>query len=204
MLILRGTIMRKFYVGAALATALLASPAYAQTDAGRFGGGHIEVIGGIDFARAEVDEEEDEEGGSTSSKGGLYGIAGGFDFASGTGLVFGVEGEISESTTDFCEAGLCIDASRDLYVGGRVGTVVQDTALLYLKGGYTRARIELTASGDEDTEELDSTNLDGLRVGAGVEWNTGSPILVKVEYRYSNYESDFSRHQGLIGLGIRF
>jgi outer membrane immunogenic protein len=29
-------------------------------------------------------------------------------------------------------------------------------------------------------------------------------MFVRAEYRYSNYENDFSRHQGVIGLGVRF
>lgn len=196
--------MRKYLVGAA-AAALFATPAYAQSDAGRFVGGHISIIGGAEIASAEAEDEDGEED-SQNSKGAIYGIAGGFDFGSGNGAVFGIEAEIAESTADFCEEGLCIDASRDLYVGGRVGTVIQDAALLYAKGGYTRARIELSADEDLDIDEdeLDSTNLDGFRVGAGIEWNTGSPLLVKLEYRYSNYENGFSRHQGVLGVGVRF
>ena len=193
-------------LAAAVAAGAFATPAYAQPEAGVFTGGHIEIITGVDYARAEGDEED---GGDSTTTGLLYGLAGGFDFQSGN-LVFGVEGEASESTSELCEEGLCVDASRDLYIGGRVGTVLNNVGLLYFKAGYTNARISLASDVEDDDDDLDddetlaSTNLDGIRAGVGVELATGTPINVKVEYRYSNYENDFARHQGVVGLGIRF
>lgn len=47
-------------------------------------------------------------------------------------------------------------------------------------------------------------NLDGFRVGAGYQLGISDKIYGKVEYRYSNYEADFSRHQGMVGLGVKF
>ena len=179
----------RIYVAAALAAAAVASPAFAQEQAGNFQGGHVEALAGLDYLTA------DGEG----AYGVLYGISGGFDFRRNN-VVFGIEAEAAESTTDECELGLCLDASRDLYVGGRVGGVVSDSALLYVKAGYTNARFVLA----DGTPLEDSTTLDGVRAGAGVEWATGTPLTVRIEYRYSNYENDTSRHQGVLGLGLRF
>ena len=179
----------RIYVAAALAAAAVASPAFAQDQAANFQGGHVEVIGGVDHVST------DGESGS----GALYGIAGGFDFQRNN-VVFGIEAEAAESTTEDCSAGVCVDASRDLYVGGRVGGVVSDVVLVYVKAGYTNAR----ALFDEGTPFEDSTTLDGIRGGVGVEWATGTPLSVRIEYRYSNYEADTSRHQGVLGLGLRF
>ena len=61
--------------------------------------------------------------------------------------------------------------------------------------------------------------LDGYRVGAGVEQSIGTNTYAKLEYRYSNYSSadfrfdgnttdsfdvDTDRHQVLVGVGMRF
>ena len=183
--------MRKF--GAALLlAATFAAPAFAQDAAGNFSGGHVEVVGGVDHI----------SGGGEAETGGMYGIAGGFDFATG-GAVFGIEGEATDSTTSQCDTSidLCIETGRDLYVGGRGGVLVHSNVLAYVKAGYTNARARL-----EDTvgTRLDSRNLDGIRGGVGFEYNGGSAFTVRFEYRYSNYESDFSRHQGVLGLGLRF
>ena len=76
--------------------------------------------------------------------------------------------------------------------------------LLYAKAGYTNTRAKLT--GDDGTGQvtLAKQDLDGVRVGAGVEYAVGPNSFVKTEYRYSNYEQGFSRHQVMGGFGFRF
>jgi outer membrane immunogenic protein len=91
--------------------------------------------------------------------------------------------------------------------------------LLYAKGGYTNARLNLLG-GDGTTSLDENYELDGWRVGAGVERAIGTNAFAKIEYRYSNYESanfeyadgattsdfdvDTDRHQVVAGLGWRF
>jgi outer membrane immunogenic protein len=118
----------------------------------------------------------------------------GYDLQRGN-VLFGIEGEVTESTAEL-KAGNTVlaSASRDLYVGGRLGYVLGNTAI-YGKAGYTNARIE-SSVGNE--------NGDGLRVGGGVERKLGQNLFGKVEYRYSNYEADVERHQIVAGLGMRF
>lgn len=185
--------MRK--LGAAiLFAATISTPAFAQDAAGNFAGGHVQVVGGVDHLSADGEGET----------GFMYGIGGGYDFATSGGAVFGIEGEAALSTTNQCDVllNVCLEAGRDLYIGGRGGFVVARQVLAYAKAGYTNARavLEDNATG----ANLDSRNLDGVRVGAGLEWNGGGPFTVRFEYRYSNYESDLSRHQGVVGLGLRF
>lgn len=181
--------MRMVFAAAVLAAAS-ASPAFAQDAApASFTGGHVEAITGYDSV----------QGAGDSTGGVIYGIAGGYDFRSG-GAVFGIEAEASESTTGECAGTDCFDASRDLYVGGRIGGVVANNVLLYVKAGYTNARFDISSGG-----LTESGNLDGVRGGAGAEWAIrNSPVSIRTEYRYSNYEGGISRHQGLLGLGIRF
>ncbi len=47
-------------------------------------------------------------------------------------------------------------------------------------------------------------NLDGLRLGAGVQQGFGRNAYGKIEYRYSNYEAGIERHNVLVGVGLTF
>ena len=138
-----------------------------------------------------------------------YGGAVGYDIQRG-GTVFGVEAEGTGSTTDSCSGAgtaaspsICLKAGRDLYAGGRVGAVLGDSTLLYAKAGYTNARVRLTSYDGTTTSTLTGKNLDGVRVGAGVEHNFGG-AYGKVEYRYSNYQDGVARHGVVAGVGVRF
>ena len=78
--------------------------------------------------------------------------------------------------------------------------MVSENVLVYGKVGYSNARVEATAS-----NVTTGTNLDGIRVGAGVEYQfDNSPISIRAEYRYTNYEAGVERHQGVLGLSYRF
>ena len=193
--------MRKMIV-AALMAGSFAAPAFAQ-DAAPFSGFRVEGLVGYESDEVEGD----------SSDGVNYGIGLGYDFQSG-GMVFGIEGEAADSTVDECIDGaiivgdeLCAQFRRDLYVGGRVGGVVGSNTLVYAKAGYTNARVGIdyedgTAGTVNDFSA--GENLEGVRVGGGVEFGIGSNAYAKAEYRYSNYEQGFAKHQGVIGFGFRF
>lgn len=106
----------------------------------------------------------------------LYGIGTGYDLQRGN-AVFGIEGEASDSTQKNELGTVTEKASRDLYVGGRVGMVVGGNNLLYAKAGYTNARF--TVDGTATGVTLADGNLDGMRVGAGVEHQLSSRAFVK-------------------------
>jgi outer membrane immunogenic protein len=141
--------------------------------------------------------------------GVAYGVGAGYDFQRG-GMVFGAEVEAADSTTKRCvgartpvDPRICARSGRDLYVGGRVGTVVGSRTLLYAKAGYDNSRIK--ASFDDGTTKTHAgRNLDGVRVGAGAEYKLGSHSYVKAEYRYTNAEDHWSRQQVVGGVGFRF
>lgn len=193
--------MRKYLLAALLAGSF-AAPAMAQDNA-PFSGFRVEGIVGYDTT-----DVEDE-----GSSGVLYGAQVGYDFQS-RGAVFGIEAEASDSTVDECVSNvdivgdtLCAQAGRDLYVGGRVGAALGDNVLVYGKAGYSNARINLdyedgTAATAADFEV--GENLDGVRAGVGVEFALGPNSYAKTEYRYSNYEQGFDRHQVVAGFGFRF
>ena len=196
--------MRKYLLAAMLAggATLAATPALAQ-DRGAFTGVRVEGIVGWDRLHT--------DGVSTDGVG--YGAQVGYDFQAGA-LVLGAEGEISDSSADECATGvvvatdeLCANAGRDLYAGGRIGYAVSPRVLLFGKAGYTNARVRLDYEDGTAATASDFSlhqNLDGVRVGGGLEFAVGRNAFVSTEYRYSNYEQGVDRHQVVAGFGFRF
>ena len=190
--------MIKIAISALLAVAA-ASPALAQ-DRAPFTGFRVEGLAGWDRVQAAGDHDD--------ALG--YGVAAGYDMQMGRALV-GIEAEAADSNAKQCsgtatvdDPRFCVKTGRDLYVGGRVGTVVGNKTLLYAKAGYTNARAKFTGNDGTGQTTLASSNLDGVRVGAGAEYAVGQNAFVKAEYRYSNYESGVERHQVVGGFGFRF
>ena len=178
--------MRILATSALALVAATASPAFAQDS--NFEGPRAEVIGGWDRVN----------GDGAGKSGFVYGGAIGYDLQRGS-AVFGVDAEVTGSTTKDSDGGVTVKAGRDLYAGVRAGVAVTPTTLVYAKGGYTNGRV-IAESGNVRAAD----NLDGFRIGAGVEHAFGSRYYGKVEYRYSNYSQDVERHQVLAGLGVRF
>ena len=212
-------------LAAATATAALAAPAFAQDAPTTFTGPRAGVILGYD--RLQPGSGPNSSISSDRKADGLtYGGDVGYDAAIG-GLVIGAEGEVTGSTAKVTNnpanaAALGygrVKAGRDLYIGGRLGFRAAPSTLIYAKGGYTNQRLDLVAS-NGTTETGAHYNLDGYRLGAGVEQALGGKAYAKIEYRYSNYGSarleypngantnnfdvDTDRHQVVAGVGIRF
>lgn len=192
----------RYLILAAVSAVAFATPAVAR-DAEPFEGVRVEGVVGYDTT--DVDEE--------GADGVTYGAQLGYDVQSGR-AVFGIEGEVSDSSIDECANDvtivgdeLCVQAGRDLYIGGRAGAAVTPRMLVYGKAGYTNGRVAIdyedgTAATAPDFEL--GENLDGVRVGGGLEFAIGSNSYAKGEYRYSNYEQGFDRHQLVAGFGFRF
>jgi outer membrane immunogenic protein len=194
---------------AAVATIGLAAPAFAQTNGAPFTGLRIEGVAGYDALKDGHGQD------SSTSDGVVYGGAVGYDVQVNN-LIVGGEGELTGSTSDtrtddLFVAGdrLRVSAGRDLYAGARVGFVFTPTTMVYAKGGYTNARVNARYDiGNTRTE--DNVNLDGFRLGAGLEQQIGASTYVKGEYRYSHYgradgfDIDADRHQLVAGVGMRF
>ena len=227
--------MRKLTLTAAAATIglALAAPAFAQdgppssprADDATFTGPRAGIILGYD--RLQPGRGPNSDIGSDRKADGLtYGGDFGYDIAV-NGFVLGAEGEVTGSTADVSNAPRSaaalgfgrVKAGRDLYAGARIGYVVAPSTMLYAKGGYTNTRLDLTANNGTTTTD-NHYNLDGYRVGGGVEQKIGRTTYAKLEYRYSNYGNarleyangantnnfsvDTDRHQIVAGVGVRF
>lgn len=211
---------------AASGIAIIAAPAAAQ-EASPFTGPRVEAVVGYDIMRpgstTDIDNADDLD---QSIEDVTYGVGVGYDFNLG-GAVVGLEGEYTRTeastrfdTTSFSGIGVSnVDGGRDMYLGARVGAPVSDNLLLYAKGGYTNASLNVLTS-DNITDSETNADLDGWRVGAGAEYALNESIFLKTEYRYSKYEEgefnapsgqigdrigvDLDRHQFMVGVGGRF
>lgn len=223
----------KFAVLAGAAVSI-ATPALAQ-DATDSTGFRLEAVSGLDRVSTGADGSTDFD---SNDDGLLYGVGVGYDVSIGY-LVLGLDAEVTESTTGISETVVnqnidgsivdgtaALDASEDIYVGGRIGWAATRSIMAYAKGGYSMANAELSAVGSVDGvqyDELVDVDLDGLRVGAGIEASFAENFFAKVEYRYSDYGGasieyegtavdidevfeviDVNRHQAIVGIGYRF
>ena len=106
-----------------------------------------------------------------------------------------------------------IDAGRDIYAGVRLGYIIENGTIIYLKGGYTNARIAFDYNDGTGNVAEFGDNLDRLRLGIGVETEV-SEFTVRAEYRYSEYKKfellgtptpfSFEHNQAVIVLGKKF
>ncbi|TYC81612.1 outer membrane protein [Novosphingobium sp. BW1] len=196
--------MKKIALLAASA-ALFAFPAAANAQA------FVQIEGGLDVAQQ----------GGESEAGIQYGVSAGYDYDLSNGMFIGVQGSYGDSSARECahdmfEANdrLCLEARRDLAAVVRLGTQIGARNKLYVLGGYTNTRVGLSYKGETADALLDAIGgfsdagahetLNGFRLGAGYEYDVTSNLFIKAEYRYSNYGSDFSRHQGVLAVGTKF
>ena len=185
---------RIVFVLAATSAALAATPAAAE-------GFRAEVHGGWDHASADNDGES----------GVTYGIGLGYDLPVGKRATVGLDLSADLSSLEECESSVvlagdlaCLDAGRDLAAAVRLGYKVSDQGTIYALAGYTTARFRFASTTPGGVRTSDGENLDGFRLGAGYQHAIGGKTYGKVEYRYSNYENDVSRHQVLLGVGVNF
>lgn len=180
------------------ALALMASVS-AQAQAQTVQGPWIEARGGWDHVA------EDGE----SESGLLYGAAAGYDVAIGGKGFIGAQAGIAGSTLEVCDLGACSSAGRDIEVLARGGFMVADRTALYALAGYTNGRLNFDVPGLSG-----GLDVDGFRLGGGIQQQFGGNFYSKLEYRYTNYGNATllgvdlgdagDRHQLSASFGIRF
>ena len=110
----------------------------------------------------------------------------------------GVRAEVTAGA-DNVTGGIGVEANvdnvldrRNVGASARLGYVVADTVLVYGKVGYSNWKQTTTAE------------LEGLRLGGGLEAKLLGPVYGKVEYRYTDFNGNVGQHGGLVGIGLRF
>lgn len=219
--------MKKIWTILPVVAAFSAAPAFAQ-DAGF--SARAEVRAGYDELRAKLEIDDSASTDKTGESGLGIGAEVGVDFRVASTVLVGAYAGLDLSEVDDCrdvfggdEA--CIDAGRNITVGLRAGLPLGEGNLIYVKGGYSHAKIR--ASYTEDVEDPDSETfsetdtVSGYHLGAGVELGLGQlglgdGLYLKGEYVHTRYRDAFdsdladgesfkpTRHQLLVGVGIRF
>lgn len=191
-------------------TTIVASSAFAAlivapAAAAGISGPRVEAIIGYESAQLDDFGSRDD----VSESGAVYGVGLGYDVGLGRSVALGVDLEASDSGTSWREVStlassdLRIALGRDLYAGGRLTVAVTDSVNLYAKAGYTNLRSRLDFTSPTFSETIEA-NEGGVRAGAGLQFGIGPNAYVGAEYRFSSYDADLTRHQGVAALGFRF
>lgn len=111
-----------------------------------------------------------------------YGVTIGLDTQVGTSpVIVGVEASVDN-----------VFDRRDIGAAARLGVRASDNVLLYGKAGYANFKDSF------------SRELDGLRVGGGVEFALTNELFAGVEYRYTDFQAGVGKHGAVARLGLRF
>ena len=201
--------IRALTVAAVLATAAASMPAAAA----EFSGFRAELQGGWDSTSiGYVDRFGTNWEKSNSAFG--YGAEVGYDFPISEGVILGALGNIAGSTANaedmLCPNGGACLLGRDnvnanlgfnFSLMARVGFKVADSTLLYGAGGYANQNIKYYITPVGGTTLADSNSYGGFRLAAGVEQAFGEKLYGKLEYRYSDYNSNLTTNQVWAGVG---
>lgn len=112
----------------------------------------------------------------------VYGADAGFDLAVTDNVVVGVEATVTNP----------LEETRTIGAAARAGVVVTDNLMPYARVGWSNYR------------DIANVNLNGVTLGAGVEYALDTDLYVKAEYRYSDFEAGLGNHGALVGVGFRF
>lgn len=214
--------MKKYLL--TMAAVLVATPAFAQDDSdSTFTGPRGEVHAGYDNVHAKVTATTNAgvTVASGSKSGVSYGGEIGYDVAIAPtvtlGAYAGIEGASTKDCTEiFGGDEACLKAGRSITAGARLGFKVQDPLLIYLKGGYSNGRLNVSyANGGANDFRL-GRNFDGFHLGAGAEYAVTSHVYGKLDYTFTQYDdfdlavgttklsTNVQRHQVSAGVGFRF
>lgn len=130
-------------------------------------------------------------------------INGRFVVGAEAGLDFASDDEIQSSVAG---TNYSIDPKYSFDLTARAGYLVTPQTLLYVRGGYTNARVRTTVTNAAGIRSA-SDNQDGWLAGAGVERQITQNVSARFEYRYSKFSEDDGkdqRHRVLAGLSYRF
>jgi outer membrane immunogenic protein len=144
-----------------------------------------------------------------SFTGGLFA---GYDKQIASNIVLGVEGSFDLSTDNMMNGLIdgnlaSIDPEWSIDLTARAGFMPNPKSLLYVRGGYTHAQVEVNLAGAGSTETLSDEGRDGWTLGAGYERKLLDNIYGRIEYRYSDLsdgDDTWDRHRALMGVSYRF
>jgi outer membrane immunogenic protein len=139
------------------------------------------------------------------------GVFAGYDKTVNGRFVVGAEAGLdfgSDDAVDTTVAGnsYSVDPKYSFDLTARAGYLVNPQTLLYVRGGYTNARVRTTITNAAGVQTAGDSQ-DGWLAGGGVERQLTQNVSARIEYRYSKLsEGDGKdyRHRVLAGLSYRF
>jgi len=141
-------------------------------------------------------------------------VAGGFlayDHEVMPHVVIGAQAEFNiAASDDFSAVGdtatVRVDPRYAFDLTARVGYLVTPETMIYVRGGYSNARVRTSIEADSKRTTM-SDNRDGWIIGGGAERMITDHVSARLEYRYADLgegQDKFDRHQVLIGAAYRF
>lgn len=202
--------MKKFIIASAalLAATGISTAASAEAFNGPFVGAQVgwnhDEVGTIGSSVGQVNSGNERD----SFTGGAFV---GYDYKITPKVVIGAEAGFSVGADDAITrraagSALVLDPKYSIDVSARVGYLVQDNTLLYVRGGYSNVRTDVRLT-DAFGVRLGNDNRDAWMVGGGVERAITSHVSARLEYRYSDLNEghgSWDRHQVLLGAAYRF
>jgi outer membrane immunogenic protein len=139
------------------------------------------------------------------------GVFVGYDATINRRFVVGAEAGVDLASDDEVQASSAgtnysVDPKYSFDVTARAGYLVDPKTLLYVRGGYTNARVRATVVNGTAIESA-SRSQDGWLAGAGVERQVAQNVTARLEYRFSKFgegDGKDDRHRVLAGLAYRF
>lgn len=119
------------------------------------------------------------------------------------GLDFASDNEVQSNVAG---SNYSVDPKYSFDVTARAGYLVNPQTLLYVRGGYTNARVRTTITNAAGIQSA-RNNRDGWLAGAGVERQVAQNVSARLEYRYSKLSEGDGKDQRsrvLAGLSYRF
>lgn len=191
------------------AVILSTSPALAEG----FDGPFVGVQAGYEYSELQGPETElgvvTLDDSTDAFTGGLFF---GYDKQVGSQFVVGVEGGIDFAADNdvvgtIGTTAASIEPQWSLDLTARAGYLLDQDNLIYVRGGYEYADVDVVTASATGAELANSESRNGWVVGAGFERHLTDNLVGRVEYRYSDLsegDGTWDRHRALLGVSYRF
>lgn len=189
-------------------------------------GGYVGLQAGYAWGKSTYTNTEYGDFANYDPDGFFGGIYAGYNHQLSNNVVLGIDGDINitgiDGATDFFWDGdspAPVANSEVKYSGAlraRLGYAM-DRFMPYVAGGLSVAKYDFDLFDDGDLEFSESKTLAGWNIGAGIEYAATDNLLLRAEYRYSDFGSksfdhdfagganiDLSTHDIRLGLAYKF
>jgi outer membrane immunogenic protein len=168
-----------------------------------FTNNELSLSPGPALAGSPIDFDLDFDG--FGGQGGALTIGGGYDRQLNSNIVAGLfidytmhdaETDLDVNVDSLLSANLGFGINNELSIGGRLGYLVTPATLIYGSAGYSRlelddARLGGNIFGNSFTLRVASSDaINAFFVGGGVETKINDSISLKLDYRYTNGDSE--------------